>query len=368
MSSGLWISPSDLGGSFSTDEMAGDACQLASFILWAATGRKYGRARTVTETYECACSLSKTGPAFMPYRLGVAPTLIDGAVVNTTCGCIGVSGGRHTRLRLSGRPVRRVHSVHKGSVELDPSTYSVQNSGLLTLAQGSPNDVCGLTVTYSYGTGIPGGGRMAAKLLSEEFLRSWNGDADCRLPDRVTNVSRQGVSFSIIDRQEFVDELRTGILEIDMFLRAVNPARALKPARVFSPDLPKAYRTTANYTPESLAHRPRSRTYDFEIFRGEEVERGFRSYGEDGQAVDLTGLAWQATMHESGDSGAPTFFDLTPYLMQNGTDPSLLELRLSSTDTGALAAGQYYWEARLDGVLWLHGQVLVMGEDTAEGA
>lgn len=72
----------------------------------------------------------------------------------------------------------------------------------------------------------------------------WNNDDDCQLPQRITSVSRQGVSYTILDSQEFIDDLRTGLYVVDMFLKSVNPDKARAKARVFTPDVPRARRYT----------------------------------------------------------------------------------------------------------------------------
>jgi hypothetical protein len=55
-------------------------------------------------------------------------------------------------------------------------------------------------------------------------------------------VTRQGVSFQMFDPQMFINQGRTGIYEVDVFIASVNPGRASKRARVFSPDQPRGYR------------------------------------------------------------------------------------------------------------------------------
>jgi hypothetical protein len=87
-------------------------------------------------------------------------------------------------------------------------------------------------------------GKVAAKRLAQEFIRLWTGDDDCALPRRVTSVSRQGVNYTILDQQDFIAELRTGIYEIDLFLKTNNPHGAKKRSRVFSPDIPRARKYT----------------------------------------------------------------------------------------------------------------------------
>ena len=62
------------------------------------------------------------------------------------------------------------------------------------------------------------------------------------LPQRVTSVSRQGVNYTILDNQDFVEEMRTGLYVVDLFLKSVNPDKARAKARVFSPDVPRARR------------------------------------------------------------------------------------------------------------------------------
>lgn len=246
----LWVTPEEL------EDVAGspysyEACKTASFILWALSGRKYFGTRTVTETYECPCRRVLTArEAAEPGLFAIEPYLLDGSVYNTfagsgPCGCSGTVGGVHTRLRLRGRPVRAVSKVVSGGVTLDPSKYQVINSSVLTAAPGGSLDVCGLEVTYTYGVNPPTAGRRAARYLAQEFVKGWGG-GECELPDRVTSIVRQGVEYTILDNQAFLDDLRTGVYAVDLFLKAVNPDNARKPARVFSPDLPRSRRVTVN--------------------------------------------------------------------------------------------------------------------------
>jgi len=70
-----------------------------------------------------------------------------------------------------------------------------------------------------YGTPVPVAGKMAALTMATEFAKLWSGDDDCALPQRITSVSRQGVSYTILDNQEFIAELRTGLYAVDLFLK-----------------------------------------------------------------------------------------------------------------------------------------------------
>lgn len=270
----LWVTPEELEED-ARSPYAYEACKMASFILWAYSGRKYTGVRTITEHYEVPCRprgrLSYlTQPSLFPiepYLADIGSTIEslgdldaqDPSVFITdagpfsagsgdACGCFGTVRGQHVRLRLRGHPVRSVHKVVVGGTEVDKGDYQVVNSSMLQAAPGrSLNLRAGVEVTYTYGTPPPTAGRRAARLLANELSKGWSGE-DCMLPDRVTSVTRQGVSITVLDKQDFLEKTRTGIYEVDLFLRAVNPDKARKPARVFSPDVPRATRVTSNVT------------------------------------------------------------------------------------------------------------------------
>jgi hypothetical protein len=254
--SNLWVTPEELE-SLSSSPYAYEACQTASFVLWSLSGRKYSGIRTITETYEFPCSrtphyargavdmrdISQEEGAFF-----ATPFMFNSGITNLVtsgCDCIGTVNGQHVRLRLRGRPVRAVSKVVSGGRTLEPDEYQVVNSSMLQTAPGAMVSFNGVTVTYTYGVDVPHAGRRAARYLATEFVKGWAGD-ECALPDRVTSVSRFGETMTILDNQAFLDDMRTGVYAVDLFLKAVNPDKARKPARVFSPDLPKAIRVTAN--------------------------------------------------------------------------------------------------------------------------
>jgi hypothetical protein len=104
-------------------------------------------------------------------------------------------------------------------------------------------------VAYLYGSMPPTAGRRAARNLAEQLMLGWRGDEDCALPQRITSISREGVSFTLLDSQDFLNDLRTGLYTVDLFLKTVNSAGARAPAKVFSPDAPRVERTTPVNSP-----------------------------------------------------------------------------------------------------------------------
>ena len=69
-----------------------------------------------------------------------------------------------------------------------------------------------------------------------QYLLAVNGDKACKLPDRVQNISRQGVSWTILDQQDFLEKGLIGINSIDNWLNATRGGRpnAVRP-RVIDP-------------------------------------------------------------------------------------------------------------------------------------
>ena len=244
--SNLWVSTSELGD-YSDTEFSYDAAKAASYLLWVLSGRKYTGVTTVTERYVCASRTYQYGPASGTYTA----RLIDGDVHNLpmsrfdfyddmTSDGLAVA----SRLRLRGRPVSKIHAIRDraGNV-IDPNRYYLVDHSTIQPVPGVPWLPCNIEVTYSYGVEPPTMGKAAARMLAIEFARLWAGE-DCNLPQRVTSISRQGVSYTVLDPQGFVDELRTGIYAIDLFLKAVNPDKAKNKARVFSPDVARGRRLT----------------------------------------------------------------------------------------------------------------------------
>jgi hypothetical protein len=252
MTNNFWIQPEELGD-YAYTEFTEEACRTASYLLWAMSGRKYIGETTVTERYTCTLRNNRMGPSSKT----TSPNLFGGDVYNIPSGdydeyseltADGMSPD--SRIKLRGRPVTKIHAIRNrtGSI-LDPGNYYLVDHSTVHIKAGTAWTPCNTEITYSYGTPVPAVGKMAARTLAIEFIKLWTNDEDCALPQRVTSVTRQGVSYTILDNQEFIEELRTGLYVIDLFLKTVNPDNARRKSKVFSPDQPRARR----YTPKPLA-------------------------------------------------------------------------------------------------------------------
>jgi hypothetical protein len=254
--SNLWVSVDELD-QYADSEYAYEAVKTASQLLWSLSGRKFSGVTTVTERYVCASRAYRLGASARNY----SPELVGGEVYNvpfdefddyaelTTDGM-----SPSTRLRLRGRPVAIIHEVRDRAGNIvNPSNYYLVDHSTIQARAGTAWTPCNIEVTYSYGSPPPASGKAAARVLATELVKLWNGD-DCDLPSRITSIARQGVSYTVLDNQDFIDNMRTGLYVVDLFLKSSNPDKARAKARVFSPDVPRARRLVPK--PYALAAGP----------------------------------------------------------------------------------------------------------------
>lgn len=246
----LWVTAEDLG-EYAESDYAYDAVKTASFILWALSGRKFSGTTTVTERYVTTFDPFSIAGAAGSY----APMLLDGEMYNVPVGRYGrgpeddLQGdgtSSNARIRLRGRKVVQIHSMRDMSGEIiDPSEYYLGDHSTIYAAPSARWSPTNVEVSYTYGSPPPTAGKAAARLLAKELVKLYEDDDTCALPQRVTSVARQGVTYTILDDQGFIDQLRTGLYAVDLFLKSTNPDQARARARVFSPDVPRARRITS---------------------------------------------------------------------------------------------------------------------------
>jgi hypothetical protein len=231
------------------------AYDFAVELLGAATLGQFGVCELVARpcTRACAHQLGYSALAggwFAPY-------LLDGQVYNG-CGCVSPAGcgcGDAAIVRLAG-PVAEVVEVKVDGAVLDPSAWYLQGRALARLDGGrwplrqdvyAPDTEPGtFSVRYRQGVELPVGGRRALSVLMVELHKARCGDGTCRLPQRVTSIVREGVTYQMLDDPSgLLDAGRTGIADVDMWLASINPTRARTRMRVYSPDVrPQTTRAT----------------------------------------------------------------------------------------------------------------------------
>jgi hypothetical protein len=227
------------------------ALHLATLYLWAATGRQYGpcpveirpaQGRGEPEAYRAY----PVWPGQDPVVSG--PYLFAGTWRNCGCGD-GCCCQPMCSIVLRG-PVAGIVEVLVDGEEIPSSAYRVDVAdGAYRLVRldgtcwptcqdfsADPDAAGAFVVRYLYGRELPEALEVAAALLACEYAKALTGGA-CRLPSRMTRLSRQGVEVEVAP-PEPGDGL-TGIREVDAVVTALNPARRQGPPVLLSLDLPE---------------------------------------------------------------------------------------------------------------------------------
>jgi hypothetical protein len=227
----LWATTDDLPTDVTTAIAALDDAEVqallyvASDTLYALSGRRWrggGCTRTVTITTDCG------GP--------------EQGVVRLQTGAPAARAWT-SRLQLPGDwPVTAITTLQDWDLTtIDPDRYRLVNGRELEALDPVSGRPVGwswpeVTIAYEYGAAPPVGGKNAAVVFASQLLLGRVGAAGCRLPERVKEITRQGVSIAILDPFDFLDHGRTGLVEVDSWLATVNPAKARARPMVWSPD------------------------------------------------------------------------------------------------------------------------------------
>lgn len=215
------------------------AVLLASDWLYRATGTAFGMCLSYLRPCRRRCLEQQNGGSgWAPFQ----PVLFDGHVLNVSCGCAGGCGcGPLCEIALPP-PVHSIHKITIGGVTVDPSTYRVDNWSRLVRLGGAcwpdcqdlaaPDTAPGTFAVWMWvGQEVPPLGRLAVTLLAKEFRKLCAGDKNCVLPDRVTSVTRQGVTVEMVNEAG-----KTNIKIVDDWVQLVNPYGVTEPMTIMSPD------------------------------------------------------------------------------------------------------------------------------------
>ena len=228
------------------------ALQLATLYLWANTGRRFGLCPITIRP-----SQSRWSPvAYQAFPVWpgqetsgpVGPFLFGGRWFNAGCGTA-CCGNRACAIVLRG-PVASIDEVLVDGEVVPSSAYRVDitdGTYLLVRTDGLCWPVCQnvtretdeedtFEVSYVIGSVPPPALLTAAGLLACEYAKGISGGA-CRLPARMTRLTRQGVEVEV--EPPSPDEGRTGIREVDDIIAALNPSGRQRPPLLLSPDLPE---------------------------------------------------------------------------------------------------------------------------------
>ncbi|MEU2264924.1 hypothetical protein ABZ568_00420 [Streptomyces olindensis] len=225
---------------------------VATFILWALSGRRWGPSCPYT-VRPCRKSCLDSGGLTVRWQTAGpwVPYLgRDGAWRNASvCGCESdCSCGELCEVRLEG-PVHDILAVEVDGQTLPENAYRVDASGLLVRTDGGcwpdcqdmaapcgdPGTFC---VTYRIGLPLDDAAVAAHSALVCHLVKDCGGGCGCKVSTNrnLSRLSRQGVDLEFADPTLIYSEMRTGLPAVDMWLNAVNPYKQASPSRVYSPD------------------------------------------------------------------------------------------------------------------------------------
>lgn len=228
------------------------ATDLATEVLWALSGRRYGVCdSTVRPVRRGDSEAWRRWESWLdlPYGGSFAVTFCGCPVGACACGPVGqelsLPGPIHavTRVVIDGQELpAEAYAVYdrRWLVRLDGETWPAGQD--LTKADDQPG---AWTVTYQRGVPLPAGGKVAAGAYACELAKALVADTTCRLPRRVASVVRQGVQQTFVDPAQLVRDGMTGLPDVDQWLRVVNPHRLPRDTVVWSPDLDRGRRRTS---------------------------------------------------------------------------------------------------------------------------
>lgn len=227
------------------------AREAATTYLWNWTSKRYGMCEQIVRPCREECYFKSPGSGFSPY-------LRNGEWINAICGsCDGGCSCEALSSVLLPGPVDSITQILLDGEVLPESSYAVVNHRHLIRTDGGMWPTCqalsepavegdangAWEVTYQRGTPVPAGGKIAAGQLACEIAKGLCGDKNCRLPQRVQEITRAGMSMTFLDGFESLERGNTGIWLVDSWIASVT--RSPKRSRVYSPDLRPAQRITS---------------------------------------------------------------------------------------------------------------------------
>lgn len=231
------------------------ATTLATFVLDALTGRQFAQCEVSYRPCGPKCA---GGAGYMVWPVGVAPVatspgpwMIPFVDAGTWRNCV-CPGSCSCAARCEVPFPTSVASITQVTVDglvINPDAYRLDSwRGIPRLVRTDggcwpdcqdmdvePDAEGSFVITYAPGRPLPVAGQIAAGVLACEFAKACAG-GDCALPQQLSSLSRNGVEVTVSDPTQLADNGLTGLYDVDLFIRAVNPHNLAQRPRVASPD------------------------------------------------------------------------------------------------------------------------------------
>lgn len=133
------------------------------------------------------------------------------------------------RIRFTGNTMTRLPFLYSSPV----------------ISSGCSSGTWSAEIAYTYGSRPPTEILRAIEDLASEFELAYNNPDECRLPDTVTSISRQGLTMQVLSGADLLSKGLTGISSVDRVIEKYNPAHVRRKARVYSINKPPPNRRGA---------------------------------------------------------------------------------------------------------------------------
>lgn len=222
-------------------------------LLWKLSGRQFGTTEITLAPY---IGLPHRG-YYDHGRAGLLSSAPGGVRVGFGGGVSsGFGGGACSSQRafhLPGPVVGVTEVVLDGQV-MDETAWHLDPNGVLVRTDGDGWPVAQdvyvprWVVRYTRGIPAPDDANQAAGRYALELARAGAADPKCKLPARVRDVTRQGISLSLAAPEELSNAGLTGIDQVDVWLRSVNPDHLAQGASIWTPTVAR-HRVIAVHPP-----------------------------------------------------------------------------------------------------------------------
>lgn len=208
---------SDLTGKVTEAQLADAICQ-ASDLLYQLSGRRYPGICQISRSlcapcvrcdrHTCCCRRPADSvrlPSQLPI-LGVVEVTVDG------------------------------DTIPRAAYRVDEWRWLVRTDGDHWPHCAAFTDPDAFAITFLAGRVPPPAGTRAAAVFAGEIAAKC-ANLDCDIPEHVTTISREGVTFTVLDSFRMLDEERTGIYQVDAWLTAERAGQR-PPPNMFDPAAP----------------------------------------------------------------------------------------------------------------------------------
>jgi hypothetical protein len=211
------------------DDRVIDAIDDASLVIYYLTGKQFGG--TCQATVRPPCLSGSCGCGCTPNQIDIGLWPVTDLVSVRYDGVVYTDASDPTVGSLFHVTEHRYLARKDGDAFLSGNQWAVAGS-----AQDTADNGYTFEVTVEYGLTVPRLVKRAAKRMACELLKACCNDASCKLPERVTSVTRSGLTMDVKSAEDLLRDGRTGIYEVDLAIQVFNPSKLQSPSFVFMPN------------------------------------------------------------------------------------------------------------------------------------